>query len=353
MRIEYLLSFFCLSILSLLLTSCGANKECCYQACHVCDFVIDSYQIRLGKLAICDLTGIELQEVPCDAMCEYEDVICENDHLSVAVYHPLRPDLMEAVKVINTEVGFRVYRGGIDLPDLPPVRIAGLTLDEAHRLLSSKYEEQVKGIEVFISYRERPSHKVELAGLVAIPSVPVNGKIRLYDVLSMARVPTQANLFMSYVSRGGCPLAIDLHQLLVAGDMSQNIVMRPGDKIYIADARDATVCMMGEVGLPKAVNLYYGFLSLREALVAAGGIPYTGDRGNIQVIRGGLLCPKIYVLDWCHITQLPNESLLLMPGDTVYVPETLITRWNRWISQLLPSMSCFQTGLGCYKVFMN
>lgn len=336
-----------------LLTGCGANMECQYCTCQVDEFVIDSYQIRQGKLAIVEMTGKELAEVPEDAMEEFEDAICEDDVLNIAVYHPSRQDLTKAVQTINRDVGFRVYQGRIDLPDMAPVKVVGMTLEKAHDILSERYQEQVRGIEVFLSYRERPSHKVELAGLVATPSIAVNGKIRLFDVLSQARIPPHANLFMSYVSRCGQPLAIDFHKLLNEGEMCDNIVMRPGDKVFIADARDAVVCVMGEVGLPKAVNLYYGHLSLREALVAAGGIPYTGDRGHIQVIRGGLLCPKIYVLDWCHICQLPNESLLLMPGDTVYVSETLITRWNRWISQLLPSMSCFQTGMGCYKVFID
>lgn len=346
-------SLILLGALPLLLGSCGANTECCYCLHHVDEFVTDSYKIRQGKLSIVEMTGHELMDVPDCAMDEFEDVICEDDVLSVAVYHPSRKDLMEAVETINKYVGFRVYQGHIDLPDMEPVIVAGLTLQEAHDALSCKYQQHVKGIEVFINYKERPSHKVELAGLVSMPSIPVNGKIRLFDVLSQARVPTHANLFMSYVTRCGCPMAIDLHRLLNEGDMCHNIVMRPGDKIFIADARDAVVTVMGEVGCPKAVNLYYGFTSLREALVAAGGIPYTGDRHRIQVIRGGTICPKVYELNWCHITQLPNESLLLMPGDTVYVVETPITRWNRWISQLLPSMNCFQTGMGCYKIFMN
>jgi polysaccharide export outer membrane protein len=347
------LNFLFLAVLPLFLTSCGSNMECCYCLHCVDEFVTDSYKIRQGKLSIVEMTGHELAEVPCNAMEEFEDVICEDDVLSVTVYHPSRKDLMEAIEGINKYVGFRVYQGHIDLPDMPPVVVAGLTLQEAHDVLTKNYQEHVKGIEVFINYKERPSHKVELAGLVAVTSIPVNGKIRLFEVLSEAKIPTTANLFMSYVTRCGCPLAIDLHRLLTEGDMTYNIVMRPGDKIYIADARDAVVTVMGEVGCPKAVNLYYGFISLREALVAAGGIPYTGDRHRIQVIRGGTLCPKVYELNWCHITQLPNESLLLMPGDTVYVLETPITRWNRWISQLLPSMNCFQTGMGCYKIFMN
>ena len=91
-------------------------------------------------------------------------------------------------------------------------------------------------------------------------------------------------------------------------------------------------------------------MSLREALVHAGGIPFTGNKQHIQVIRGNLQCPKIYLLAWQHIIHLPNDSLLLMPGDTVYVTATPITEWNRFISQLLPSAQAFQTGWGVYQI---
>jgi polysaccharide export outer membrane protein len=179
--------------------------------------------------------------------------------------------------------------------------------------------------------------------MVALTTVPVDGKIRLYEVLCKAHVPNGANLFNSYVHRCGKKLPIDLYRLMHDGDMDYNIVMRGGDKIYIADPQDARVMVMGEVLMPKPIPLPCGSMSLREALVSAGGIPFTGNRNCIQVIRGNMLKPKIYLLSWEQIIHLPNDSLLLMPGDTVYVSETPITQWNRFISQLLPSLSGVQT----------
>jgi len=315
------------------------------------EFVTDSYTIRQGKFAILEMEGIEVEELPPEAMYEYKDVISEDDILNIVVYHPKRKDLTEAVQFINTATGgFRVSNGQIQLPDIPPVVVIGLSLDEAKERLQEVFREQIQDVEVFVTYKDRLKRKVELAGLVAHANVPVDGKMRLYDVIANAHIPPDANLFLSYVIRNGCPVAIDLYKLINEGDMCQNIVMRGGDKIFIANKLDSSVMVMGEVNTPRPVHLTYGFMSLREALVHAGGIPFTGDKHHIQVIRGNLQCPKIYVLAWEHIIHLPNDSLLLIPGDTVYVSAKPITEWNRFISQLLPSAQAFQTGYGVYQI---
>lgn len=334
----------------LFLASC--SKPYTDYAVMGCDeFVMDSYKIRQGKFAILEMEGIEVEELPEDAMCEYRDVIAEDDILNINIYHPTRKDLMHSIQFINEAMGgFRVVHGRVDLPDIDAVEVVGLTLDEARQLLTIHYREQIQDVEVFVSYRDRLLRKVELTGLVGASTIPVDGKIRLYEVISKAHIPPNANLFLSYVLRDGCPLPVDLHKLINEGDMCQNIVMRGGDKIFIANPADTTVLLMGEVRSPRPVSVPYGFVSLREALVQAGGIPYTGDKHHIQVIRGNLRCPKIYVLSWEHIIHLPNDSLLLMPGDTVYVSEKPITQWNRFIDQLLPSFNGMLVGYEAYKI---
>lgn len=343
---HYLLSLF------LLLVCTGCHSPCHdYAIMGADEFVIDSYTIRQGKFAILEMEGVEVEELPCDALDEYQDTIGEDDVLNVMIYHPKRKDLMDSFQFINANGGgFRVVNGMVDLPDLDPVYVEGLTLSEARDRLQEKLREEIASVEVFVTYKTRLARKVELTGMVMQPNIPVDGKKRLYDVIAEARIPSDANLFMSYVLRDGCSLSVDLYKLVNEGDMSQNIVMRGGDKIFIANKRDSAVMVMGEVGDPVPVYLPYGFMSLREALVYAGGIPYTGDKRHIQVIRGNLQCPKIYVLAWEHIIHLPNDSLLLMPGDTVYITAKLITEWNRFISQLLPSTQAFQAGYGVYRV---
>ena len=64
------------------------------------EFVIDSYTIRQGKFSILQMEGIDVEELPEDAMDEYKDTIAEDDILNIVLYHPKRKDLMEAIEYL-------------------------------------------------------------------------------------------------------------------------------------------------------------------------------------------------------------------------------------------------------------
>jgi polysaccharide biosynthesis/export protein len=303
------------------------------------EFVMDSYKIREGKFSILEMEGKNSADLESNLLEEYKDTIHEEDVLQIALFHPTRSDLVQAVQTIGQQIGYRVVGGEVLLPDLPPVVVEGLTIKEAAEAIQKEYSSLISNVEIFVTYRERKVKKIELAGQVAVSHIPVDGKLRLFDALALAKIPPDANLFKSYVIREGKMLSVDLFKLIKEGDMTQNIVMRGGDKIYIAESHAASVMVMGEVGSERSLAVPSGRISLREALAEARGIPYTGDKGCIFVIRGNIQKPKIYQLNWEHVIHLPNDSLLLMPGDIVYVVTKPITEWNRFISQLLPSFS--------------
>src|SRR5947209_6385354 len=93
-----------LTLLSLLISSC-ARPYCDYAVMGADEFVCDSYRIRQGKLAILEMEGYDLGDLPQDAMEEYLDMITEDDILNIVVYHPSRKDLMESFQFINNAVG--------------------------------------------------------------------------------------------------------------------------------------------------------------------------------------------------------------------------------------------------------
>lgn len=307
------------------------------------EFVLDSYKIREGKFSILEMEGKSVEEFEDSWLDEYKDTIHEDDVLAVALYNPARPDIGEAVHAVGSTIGYRVTGGKITLPDLSSIPVAGLTLAEAKERIEERYQQQIRDTEIFLAYKDRIARKVELGGLTALSSVPVDGRIRLFDVLCKAQIPSNANLFKSYILRDGKYLPVDMNRLLKEGDMKQNIVMRGADKIYIAEPGSAYLMMMGEVGREGTIALPAGYISLREALAIAGGIPYTGDKSYIQIIRGNIARPKIYTLGWEHVIHLPNDSLLLMAGDIVYVAPKPITEWNRFISQIIPALSGLNT----------
>lgn len=316
-----------------------------YRGCDVYgadEFVIDSYKISEGKLSILELEGRPLEPLNPLLLEEYEDTIQNGDVLTIALYHPTRGDIVAAVQSVGASVGYIVENDKIILPDLTPISIGGLTLSEARDKIQNAYDKEIKEMQVFLTYRSRNQGKISLVGLVNTDFIPVDGKRRLFDVIATAQIPPQANLFKSYLVRDEEFVPVDMHRLIKEGDMSQNIVMRGGDKLYIADSSASKLMVMGEVRKEVIINLPSGFLSLREALAEAGGIPYTGDKAFVQVIRGNILRPKVYTLHWKHVMRLPSNSLLLMPGDIVYVAATPLTEWNRFITQIFPTLTAIE-----------
>lgn len=306
------------------------------------EFVLDSYKIKQGKFSILEMEGQPLEELSPDLLKDYKDVLEDGDVLRVALFHPKREDVVDAVAKIGESVGYAVTNGKIHLPELKPIEVQGLTLEEAREKIQDHYQSEISDMEVFLAYKDRLERKVELAGLVSASSIPVNGRLRLFEVLAKAKLPADANLFKSYLVRGDKPLPVDMFKLLAGGDMSQNVVMRGGDKLFIAPAQASSIIVMGEVGHQGTINLSAGMMPLRYALAQAGGISSTGSKSSIQVIRGNLMRPKIYTLNWQHVIRLPTPSLLLMPGDIVYVAATPITEWNRFITQLFPTFTIIE-----------
>lgn len=318
------------------------------------EFISDSETAKGGKYAILAMQGKSLPDVPENFLEEYKDTIGEDDVLRINLHHPSRDDLVKSVGSISQTIGFRVSEGCITLPDLGPIKVAGLSLEQARLVLQKNYLEQIADIEVFLDYKQRLKQKVELAGLVGINEIPVDGRLRLFEALGKARIPNNANLFDSYILRKEHPLKIDFDQLINKGDMSQNIVLRQGDKIFIADPQDSTVTIAGEVLRPSPIALKRGYIPLREALVAAGGINHvTGNENCIYIIRGTTLDPKIYQLSWKDILHQRNDQLLLISGDTVYVASKPIADWNRFINLLLPSLTGMQKAGAAYEAYKN
>lgn len=341
-----------LSLLFLLLAGCSPHEIApCYEVYGLEEFSAESDLIaREGKFGIMALEGKTFQDLSEDDLKAYKETLTEGDRIQVVLYHPGRQDLVDSIHMVSERIGgFKVEGGEITLPGFEPIYVLGLSLDEAKKKMNGALQSSVRGLEVFLSFKERTSRKVELMGLVRQDSLEVDGKIRLYEVLAKASIAPDANLYASYLIRCGLPLKVDMNRLIREGDMSQNIVMRPGDKIYIANALEKTALVMGEVRRPRPIPLITGSISLREAIALSGGIPFTGDDKHINIIRGDVVEPQIYVLSMDSVLQENNRRLLLIPGDVVYISEKPITRWNIFLTQLQPTLNLILSAQAIYN----
>jgi len=328
-------------LLLLILAGCANRPYLGSDALGAQEFVMDSYQVQLGKVSQLNYEGGLFEPLSPKLLEEVPDLIDDGDIIAIRLFHPTKHDDLAKIGSFF-DSGFQVQNGLLALPLIGVVKVENLTLNQAQAKVEHRFREQIESVEVFLSYKERLEKRVEIAGQTQLTSLPVNGKMRLFDVLSKAKVPTNANLFKSYLVRNDKLLPVDFVKLVQNGDMTQNVVMRASDKVYIAGAESSNFYVMGEVKQQGAFPIITGTVPLREALAKAGGILVTGDRAYIQVIRGNLIKPKIYTLTWNHIIHLPSNSLLLIPGDIVYVAATPITQWNRFVNQLFPSFTAYE-----------
>jgi protein involved in polysaccharide export with SLBB domain len=116
------------------------------------------------------------------------------------------------------------------------------------------------------------------------------------------------------------------------------VPLKPNDFIYIADADEATIIVMGEVNFPRVIP-YTRDYSLVEALSICQGFTREAYQSRVVIIRttaeGDTKYVEVDVNDLLHGKDIKN--LMLKSGDIVYVPEQPISEYARWagfLSQL-------------------
>ena len=116
-----------------------------------------------------------------------------------------------------------------------------------------------------------------------------------------------------------------------------------------AVARDY-VYLTGEVAKPGRFPLPFGRqATLADALYADGGFSTeTGNPGQIYVLRSAI--EDLGAVTAWHLDARSVSNLLvatrfnLLPNDIVFIAEQPVTRWNRVVQQLVPSL--ITTGAG-------
>jgi protein involved in polysaccharide export with SLBB domain len=219
----------------------------------------------------------------------------------------------------NQTYRLRVNRAGvINFPELGPVQVAGMKFSEVRQSLTTRVEEQMIGMRADISMGELRSMQIFVMGDAYKPGA--------YTVSALTTI-SQAIYFSGGLSdsgalrdvqlkRDGKVIAkLDLYDLLLKGDASDDVRLMPGDVVYIAPV-GPTVAIKGQVNRPAIYELKPGE-SYQNAVAMAGGFTANADDTQVEVKRyqpNG--SREVLTLD---LTQNQAKRTALKNGDAITI----------------------------------
>jgi len=198
------------------------------------------------------------------------------------------------------------------------IEAAGLTQFQLRDKIQQELGRFIKDPRVVVRITEHGSHKIFVLGQVNHPGVyRMKSDFSLLEGISSAGgITPDAYLGGAYVVRDGKILLVNFLELLEKGNMEENIMLLPGDLVYIPDSRDHRVFILGEVNRQRSIQVRDD-LTLFEALAQAGGFTRDANKASIWVMRGNLSEPDIITIDARGMDL--GANIALERGDIVYV----------------------------------
>ena len=235
--------------------------------------------------------------------------------------------------------------GYLYYPYVGMVKAAGMNIAALRDILTDKLSSYIQDPQLDVRVVAYRSKRVYVVGEVNTPGVlPLNDvPLTIADAISLSGGLTEnAHKSGVNVSRDGVVHEIDLRALYDFADSSQNLTLKHGDIVNVLDRSQQKVFVMGEVRTPRSVEIINGHLTLAAALGEVGGvIQNSANSGAIYVVRGtDKDKPEIFHLDARYATgMLLAERFDMQAQDVIFVDTAGISKWNRVITQLLPSIS--------------
>ncbi|WP_434028986.1 polysaccharide biosynthesis/export family protein [[Pseudomonas] boreopolis] len=237
--------------------------------------------------------------------------------------------------------------GTLFYPYIGKIQAAGRTPMELREDISARLAKYVEAPQVDVSILNYASHRVWITGAaersITMPMSTV--PLTLGDAISQAGLnQAQADLSGIKLTRDGVTYNLDLERLAQQSGGRQ-IYLKNGDNIYVPYLDRKEVFVVGEVGQPGAYSFRTNDISLSQALGRARGLAQTTAKADaVYVIRGSRDLQQhpsvVYQLEARSPTAFAVASQFqVQPGDVIFVGAAGVTRWSRFINQLLPFTS--------------
>ncbi len=188
---------------------------------------------------------------------------------------------------INDSLDLEINRNGyIEFPQLGPVSLAGMTFSDAKQLLQQRIKEEIIGIEASISLGELRSMQVFMLGEAYKPGTyTISALSTITNALFLSGgLSDIASLRNLQLKRAGNVIAqLDLYDLLLHGDTSNDAQLQSGDTIYIPTVRH-TASVDGAVRRPAIYELK-GPVTAQQLIDLGGGLTPTAYRKSARIHR--------------------------------------------------------------------
>lgn len=284
----------------------------------------------------------------------YDYVLGIGDSLSIAVWDHPELTIPAAVQRTAQFDGFRIQPDGtITYAYAANIPAAGKTVRELHDILVKKLSEVIEKPQLdlkvvgFNSQRAYVTGEVKQPGIFRVTEIPLT----LIDALNQAGgLSERADWRTVSFTRDSQTEIIKLNDFYTKGDISQNRLIKHGDIIHVNRSDNQKVFVLGDVAEAGSIEINRYGLSLAEALSDVGGLnERTANANGVFVLRKrendseGIIA-DVYQLHAQNVIALVlADQFKLQPRDIVYVTTAPIARWNRLVSQLVPTVQALES----------
>jgi polysaccharide biosynthesis/export protein len=247
--------------------------------------------------------------------------------------------------------------GTIYYPYVGTLPVAGKTTRQVRDLLVSRLSKFIEKVQLDVRMAAFRSKRVYVVGEVSKPGQQDVTDIPMTVLEAVNRAggfTPEADHSRVLLTRKGTTYRVDIQAMYEEGATEQNALLEPGDILNVSDRSFNKIFILGEVTKPGSLIMTKKRSTLAEALADAGYI--SQEKSNpkwIYVMRGEGETPELFHLDGSSPdAMLLADKFPLRPRDIIYVDAADVVRWNRVISNILPTaQTLYQLGNTRYPLF--